>query len=352
VSEEIGIPDSSVLIVLSIRRSSAKRIEGLVADLSSVDPITRESAIARLTLIGPRAVERLVSATQCPTSAATARVAALRTLEAIDDPRALDAALGGIDDSDSTVAIAAIRVARRHLHGHRSAETVDRLTALAIARTRPETLRVEALRALGDLNRKTIAPLLKSLDSDPSPAVRAEAEAARGRRRARARDPGELLAHAAERGLPENSEPLHRALVLAGTDVAPIVLLRIIERLREREAAAPLTARAGWSALRAAAHVALANRASRLALYDIRESLETANDAVPVEFLTALRLIGDASCLNAMATAFSRSRDAWFRERLVDVFRTVVKRERLTRRHAVMKKIQKRWPGTFDLLVG
>ena len=331
---------------MSIRRSSARRIEALVADLSSLDPVTRDSAIARLTLIGPRAVERLVGVTQCPS--APARAAALRTLEAIDDPRVLHAALIAIDDPDTTVAMAAIRVARRHLRGQRGAEAVDRLTAIAIGTARAEALRLAALRALGDLGRKTIAPLLRSLVSDPSPAVRAVAAAARSRRRAHAADPGELLENAAERGLPDDAKALHRALALGGGDVAPTILLRIIERLRERESEAPPTARATWSAIRAAAHVALANRASRLALYDLRESLETANHNVPVEFLTALTLIGDASCLNAMASAFARSRDAWFRERLVDVFRAVVKRERLTRRHAVMKKIHKRWPGTFD----
>jgi HEAT repeat protein len=285
---------------------------------------------------------------------APARVAALRTLEAIDDPRALDAALIAMDDADadSTVAVAAIRVARRHIRGQRGAVVVDRLTALAMARARPEVLRLDALRALGDLDRKTLAPLLKSLGSDPSPAVRAEAAAGRGRRRTGPMDPGELLENAAEHGLPDDAGELHRALFLAGRDAGPTVLLRLIERLREREAGAPATARATWSAVRGAAHVVLANRASRLALYDLRESLERANDAVPVEFLTALSLIGDASCLNAMALAFSRSRDAWFRARLVDVFQTVVKRERLTRRNAAMKRIQKRWPGTFDLLVG
>jgi len=337
---------------LSIRRSSSTRIDELVADLSSVDPVTRDSAVARLTLIGPRAVERLVGVAQCPTALAPARAAALRALEAIDDPRALHAALVAIDDSDSSVAMAAIRVARRHLRGQRGTEAVDRLTAVAIGRAQPEALRLAALQALGDLDRKTIAPLLKSLVSDPSPGVRAVAVAARSRRRTHAADPGEWLENAADRGLPDDSRALHRALVLGGGDVAPTILLRIIERLREREAGVPPPARATWSAIRAAAHVALANRASRLALYDLRESLETANHNVPVEFLTALKLVGDASCLNAMASAFARSRNAWFQDRIVDVFRAIVKRERLTRRHAVMKKILKRWPGTFEQLVG
>jgi len=144
---------------------------------------------------------------------------------------------------------------------------------------------------------------------------------------------------------------LRRAVVTAGDEAPLTVLLRIIERVREHETGLSGAAQAKWSAVRAAAHVALANRGSRLGLYDLRESLEAGNDRLPVEFLAALSLAGDGSCVEAIANAHARSHDAWFRERLADVFRTVVKRERLTRRHAVMKKIQKRWPETFAKLV-
>ena len=101
---------------------------------------------------------------------------------------------------------------------------------------------------------------------------------------------------------------------------------------------------------RAAAHVALASRGSRLALYDLRESLESADAPLPVEFLAALSLVGDASCLEAIAAAYARpaasgrGRDDWWRQHLADAFRAIVAREAITRRHAVMKKIEKRWP--------
>jgi hypothetical protein len=72
-----------------------------------------------------------------------------------------------------------------------------------------------------------------------------------------------------------------------------------------------------------------------------------------VEFLAAISAIGDLSCLEPIAAAYARwsasghaERD-WWRRHLVDAFRAIVSRERLTRRHAVMKKIAKRWP---DLL--
>ena len=331
--------------------SSARRIDALVADLSSSNAVARESAVARLTVIGPRAVDRLVLIIRSRT-AAHVRAAALRALEGIDDRRALAAALIAINDSEPTVAVAAIGLARRFLRGPGGADAVDRLVSATTNRARPDTVRLAALRALRDLDRRTIAPLLKSLAADPVAAVRTEAAAEPGRRRVRPARPVELLVKAADRGLPADPGQLRRAVISAGGEVALTVLLRIIERVRERENGLAPAQRARWSAVRAAAHVALANRASRLGLYDLRESLEAPHEKLPVEFLTALMLVGDASCLPGMASAHAQSGDAWFRERLADVFRVVVKRERLTRRHAVMKKIHQRWPGTLEQLQG
>jgi hypothetical protein len=346
--------DSKFQIRLSIQSSSAKRIEALITDLSSTSAVTRESAIARLTLIGPRAVARLITLIQSGPPAPT-RAAALRALEGIEDPRAVDPAILAIEDADPEVALAAIGVAGVHLQRRNSAKALtalDRLTATSLDRTRPDAIRSAALRALSGLDRRTIAPLLRSLGADPVVA-QTHARTRRERGGRAAADPREILRSAAEQGLPDDAEELHQAVVTSGDSVALSTLLRIVERVRERETeTAPAGPRASWATVRAAAHVALANRASRLALYDLRESLETANGRLPIEFLTVLMLIGDASCLHGMAIAHARSRDSWFRERLADVFRTVVKREHLTRRHAVLKKIHQRWPGTFKQLVG
>jgi HEAT repeat protein len=336
---------------LSITRSSARRIEALVADLSSNNPVARESAIARLTLIGRRAVTRLITVIERGQTSST-RTAALRALEEIDDPRALEAAVLALDDPDADVALAAIGLARACLHGPNGADALDRLTAISLDRTRPDAIRLAALHAISHLDRRTLAPLLKSLATDFAAVVHGEATARRGRVRPQRSEPGKTLERAAEQGLPDEPGSLHRAIIKAGDQVSLSILLRIVEQVRDREKGTSAAARGAWAAVRAAAHVALANRASRLALYDLRESLENANGRLPIEFLTALTLIGDASCLPAMAAAYARSRDIWFRDRLVDVFRAVVKRERLTRRNAAMKKIQKRWPGAFEQLVG
>ena len=103
-------------------------------------------------------------------------------------------------------------------------------------------------------------------------------------------------------------------------------------------------------AARAAAHLALANRGSRLALYDLRESIESLRERIPVEFFAAVTAIGDASCLEPIATAYARAKDDWSRRHLADAFRVIVDRENLTKRHALAKKIDKRSPGLWDLL--
>jgi HEAT repeat protein len=233
------------------------------------------------------------------------------------------------------------------LRGARGAAAVDRLAAVVLDRARPEPLRLAALRALRDLGPSTIAPVLNSLADDPSTTIRAEASTGDVPKGPMAPDPVAAVTQAAEHGLPDAPSAFRRAMSQAGDAVSLPHLLRIVERVREREASEPAGLRDEWTMTRAAAHVALANRGSRLALYDLRESLAAATTPLAVEFLAALSLVGDASCLEAVAAAHTRARNAWWRQRLADAFRTVVVREKLTRRHAVVKRIEKRSPQTL-----
>ena len=333
---------------MAIRASSSTQIAALVADLSSASAVTREAAVARLTVMGPRAVERLLAVASSQADAA-ARTAAFRALEAIADQRALPAALQALDDhgADVSVAVAAAGVARIFVRGAKGASAVDRLTAAALDTTRPAAVRVAALRALRDLERSTLAPLLTSLAGDAHAAVRAEVAAAGSRAGETTAEPIDILTRAADEELPADADTLRHAIAHAGNAVALPALLRIIERVREREAQEPLARRAEWTAARATAHLALANRRSRLAVYDLRESIDAAKAPLPVEFLAALSIIGDASCVEAMAGAYTRAKDAWWRDHLADAFRAIVAREKLTRRHAAIRKIEKRWPETL-----
>jgi len=338
-----------------IKASSGGQVEALVSDLSADSEVKRETAIARLTLVGARAVDRLVARAGERNAPATARAAALRTLEAIGDRRGLAAGIAAVDDADREVVHAGISLVASFLPGPQGATALDRLTAVALDASRDERARSAAVAAVSGLDKATLKPLWLALAGDPSAAMRALAASA-GRRAAPsgAADPLALLHQAAETALPDDPAALRRNLAAAG-DRLPLPLLhRLIERIREREAAEPPSARADWTVARAGAHVALAARDSRLGVYDLRESLESARAPLPVELLTALALVGDASCLEAIASAYARagapgrSRPDWWRQHLADAFHTIVKRERITRRHAAMKKIEKRWPDILN----
>ena len=327
---------------MTIRKSAATHVDALAADLTSDSAVTRETAIARLTVIGPRAVDGLLAFLERPGTGATARVGALRALEALGDARALDAALRATSDDDAAVATAAVTVARLFLRGRRGATVLDRLTALVLDRTRPEAVRLETVAALADLNPSTLKPLWKALRDDPSPAIRVRVSGGQPPSEPAPSSVDGLTA-AAEDGLPDDPEALRRMLGGGGTAAPLPVLHRLVERIRDREAAEPPARRGEWARARGMAHLALAKRSSRLGLYDLREALERAATGLPVEFLAALSIVGDASCLEAIASAQARATDGWWRDHLGDAFQAIVAREGLTRRHAVIRKIEKRW---------
>jgi len=317
---------------VAIKVSSSKQIDALVAGLGSSSAVAREAAIARLTVIGARAVERLLFAASNDAASLDARAAAWRALEAIADVRALDPALDAIASPATSAAVAAAAAGAAHafIKGPRGAAVVDRLTAAALDRTRPEGVRVAALRALRSLDRRTLAPLLKSLASDPSAAIRAEAASG-----APHTDAGRhAIEHAAEHGLPDQAATLRTAIAKHGGAIPPPSLLRIVERVREREGAEPPARRDEWRLVRAAAHQALADGGSRIALYDLRESLESSKGALPVEFFAPLMQIGDATCLEAIAAAHAKAADTWMREHLSRAFYAIVERERVTKARA------------------
>ncbi len=309
---------------VAIRASSSRQINALIADLGDDSSVARETAVARLIVLGARAVERLI-AVAASADGTAARAEAWRTLEGIGDARALEPALAALTDRNLEPAItaAAAGVARAHLRGARGAAAVDRLAEVLLDRTRPEMVRLAALRALRELDPATIAPVLASLADDPSATIRAETAASGGVQRA-ADSPATVIARAAAGSLGDDSAALRQALKLVGATAPLGSLQQVVERVRVREGAEPAAARDQWRLARAAAHVALGHRGSRLALYDLRESIESAKAPLPVEFLTALSLVGDGSCLEAIAAAHTRAKDAWWREHLAGAFRDIV----------------------------
>jgi hypothetical protein len=346
-----------------IKRSSASEVAALLEDLAAPDAGSREAAVARLAVIGTRAVEGLLAVARAAGTAA-ARSGAFAALEAIGDPRAADAAVLGLDDPDEGVRGGAAALARRLLDSARGAEVLDRLTAIAVDAARGDRARLAALEALRQVPDPVLGLLSARLKDDPSPAVRASVLGTGG---SRVLPPLEALERAAEGGLPDDPDTMRHWLGAAGARAALPTLHRIIQRVRERERdTTDRVRREAWMTARAIAHQVLAERGSTVALYDLRETIEGGEPAA-VEMLTALKAIGDQSCLEPIAAAVNRllaepgtltpgqparTPAAWWCEHLAAAFRAIAAREKLTERQAVTRRIRSRWPSAAVVLLG
>ncbi len=345
-----------------IRRSSSREVSALLQDLESGTDAARDGAVARLSVIGTRAVEGLLALLKSSTATAV-RTGTLAALEAIGDPRAADAALGCLEGDDPAVRAAAAGVLHRLLESPRGASVLDRLAAIAVDTTRPDPTRLAALESLRHVPGPALDLISARLRDDPSLAVRATV--ARGGGPA-VRPPLEALEQAAAGGLPEHPDPLRQWLAAAGGDAPLPTLHSVVQRVRDRERKTndPVR-RAEWMTARAIVHQVLAARGSTVALYDLRETIESGEQA-PVEMLAALEAIGDRTCLEPIAAAYARligrpagrasAREAenagWWRDHLAEAFRTIAAREKLNERHAATKRLRARWPQAADALLG
>src|SRR5262245_12877232 len=338
---------------MPIRPSANKEIAQLIEALGGSDDVKREAAVARLAVIGERAVERLLQ--EFPGATAPAKAGILRAFEALGDPRALavtrEATLGADSPLVQTAAIAALRGFLSSPSQDTSRDALDTLMAVALDAGRPAGVRLGAFEALRDLPADLREPLRQKLSGDEDPAVRAGVASAAT---LAGRVGDEVVWREAVEGRLTSPEALKRVLGVKRTSARLTDLQRLVDRLRaqeQRETA--VMRREEWRAVRGAVHQALAARNSRLALYDLRDSLLDAG-RLPVTFLAALEEIGDATCLEALASAYetsSRSGDPWWREHVAAAFRAIVHREGLTRRHAAVKRALARWPdATADLM--
>jgi len=330
-----------------IRRSSGPALDALIKALGSESSVDREAAIARLTLSGARAVPRLVDVVAGGTTARV-RVGALKVLEALADEAALEPVLAALVATDVDVAAAAVAAAVPLLGGPRGPQAVDRLTAVAVDSARDTRLRVAAIRALKTLKASTIAPLLKTLATDRDQAVRLAAAGSHA-------DASVVLAAAAAGELPAAPADLLMAIDEVGQHASLNDLQRVIEHVREREAASPkgvrgdrlVEQRRAWARVRGRVHATLATRGSRVALYDLRESIQQAAEPLPMDFIAAVTRIGDGTALEPIAVAYERNTDDWWRQQLAAAFRAIATRENVTRRSAVVRKIEKRRPDVL-----
>lgn len=298
------------------RPSSRTDVARLLADLQGDDDRGRAAAVARLRVIGSRALTPL-SAVIAGDAAPGVRAAALSALEGLDDARVIDIALTALQATDEDVVIAALSVLKDWVTREQGTRVLEALTVEALDKSRSGPIRLAALDALSDLPRRLVEPLLERMPA-PSPDRATE-------------DPTTLRDWVARHEHTASLLELHEALV----------------RARERERLAPHEDEArAWTGVRGALHVALAQRSSRVALYDLREAFDRAPAPLPLDFVIAVNRIGDASCLESLARAWATSQaEPWWRTRLAESAADLARRLHLSGRHATMRRVRAKWPG-------
>jgi len=301
-----------------IRSSSSRDIEQLIVDLRE-EGSAREAAVARLRVIGGRADERLASFISSD-AASSGRQAALRALEGREEARARQIARAACDDADPDVAIAAIAVLRGWVTRESGTEVLDVLSGVALDPRREGGVRLAALDALSELPADIVRPLLQRMPASLRPDG----------------DLGETL-----------DNPLAMSEWIADHHDAPLSELHeAVVRSRGQDLdGLPTQIRQAWTLARGTAHAALAERGSRVALYDLRESFDSARTPLPLDFLSAMSTLGDATCLEPLARAWSAAPDeTWWRDRLRETAADIMKRDKLTGRHPVIKRLRSKYP--------
>ncbi len=389
---------------MAIVASRSRQIHDLLGQLGSPKPSQREAAVARLTLIGERAVPALVE--WMKGAEPTGRRAGLEVLGRLRDARTENLVTSLVSDPDETVAERAIELAGEHpgrgavaelsrvvrqgrpprrraalealcrLHRADALEAMEALLELLVDEAAEPELRIRALDALAGSDRKALRPVLRRLRTSGSAELKrhlAELEAGPHRRASRSSGPERLveawLSDPAGRearrrllaALDQDKTALDRVhQVLAQTD-DPSTLRALIELLEEhrspaslprlhelvrRLAEGPGSPERGEA--RARAHLALATLDSRIALYDLRELLpEAPVESLPL-LLSAAGRVGDASLLPALARRAAEDPEAV--EDCAVALRAIMKRERLRRSSRAAKAVPAQHQGALDLL--
>jgi hypothetical protein len=298
-------------------RRATGDIDRLIADLQSSDSIRRDAAVARLRILGNRALPRLTDLVAAHESAAV-RVLALDAIEGLDDVRVIEVAFDALRDGDIEVVIAALGVLRRWVAEETGTRLLDAITAITVDRSRDARVRVAALAALSELPEHLVRPIR---DQAPPP----------------------------ESAGPSLDDPVQvREWIQAyGAGATLSTLHELITRTREREhAESSSRLRSEWLQARGRAHQALAKRDSLVALYDLRETFEAATGALPQSFLSTAAAIGDATCLEPLARAWAAAgKDLDWNHQLSTTAATIMRREKLTGRSAAVKKLRANFPG-------
>jgi len=190
--------------------SRARQIQELLPRLENERAAVREGAVARLTLLGPRAVEPLLAALR--TASTRSRLGILEVLERLRDPRALPEILalarvpepevarravelaGAYPRPRATAALARVLAGNRselrrpaaaslaRIHAAGALEALNPLLDVLLDEDEDDQLRLDVLASLSALPSRTLLPLLDRLRATASGALAAHATALRQRR--------------------------------------------------------------------------------------------------------------------------------------------------------------------------
>lgn len=329
-----------------IRRPAAGEAAPLVSDLlQGDDPVRAEAAKARLLVLGPRAVPHLLGAVTSAPEGALPRL--LGVIELLPPTRQAVPVLDAAAAHGERAHAAAASVWASWLAAEdRELATLgfDRLATLLLDEAAPSAARQVAVDAIRGLRDHASSELLARLPAAARPVHAATATSATAATPGAVDDePGAPLA---AEPVPDSPAGVRQHVASAGAVMPLSQLHRALERARahQRDARDPVQARE-WLATRGAVHLALAQRGSTVALYDLRELLEQLDEPPPVSALAALRQVGDASCLEPLAAAWTRVDDGWTREQLQATAREICERHGIGVGHAVVKRLRaKRHP--------
>src|SRR5260370_5438617 len=158
---------------MSIRPAAGAQIRELIAAVEGKDAVARDAAVARLAVIGPRAMEPLLQS--YARAGVRLRAGILRAFEASGDARALPSAREAIrgDAPDlHAPAAGALRALLASTDAKTATAALDELVAAAVDPGVPTSARVAALDALRDGPPDVMAQLAPKLQADPDAAVR------------------------------------------------------------------------------------------------------------------------------------------------------------------------------------
>jgi HEAT repeat protein len=344
--------------------SAGKRIKEWLQRLDSTAAAERESAIARLTLLGPRTLPEVLRFVGGATR--TGRLAALDLLERLAEARALPLVLALASDEDDEVARRAIEIAagypeprtaralaavlsagsgvRRqaavlglaHLHFQGLVEAVDPLLGVLLDAEEDEALRLGALESLSSLDERSLAPALRALTRDPSRALARAAMALAGRLPAakdpepQVKPPADVPTLIARLTSPDlSSSEMKTVLDALVEQRSPAALSLLARRLEALTPEARGSGGEGLARSKARIHLALGALGSRIALHDLREMLKARPLYAARDLLAAAHPVGDASLVPALAAiAHDEPRLAGA---AATAFKAIAEREKLRR---------------------